>query len=433
MACGAEYSFQVAILKQKRTADGAGTSIWDGHGAAWAASRLALTVLLAGGCGRYALSASTVDAGQPAGNFGFGGNLGSPSAGGRTGGATGLGSAAGSVASAGGRDGGNGASQAGDAGTAGNSGATGAQGTIAIFPVPGMTVPEMAFAYATPAGIVAGSDGNVWFTEAGLDDLGRMLPDGGISHFPAVPAGCAPKGIASGPGGTIWFASSKCRWLGYLLPGQGTVTTLADPTADSSDHFPGRIAPGSDGLIYLTEASGDAIHVVTTSGTGTRYPLPQSGSRADYIVPDAHGGAWFTETQGNRIGHITADGTISELTLPTAGSGPAGLAFASDGYLWFAELGANRIGSLDPALAFREYPLPPYSGPAQNSGTLGVAAAPDGGIWFTESFTRKIGLLAGMINEFPLSATTPAPGDITVGADGVVWFIAGQSIGRLIP
>ena len=58
------------------------------------------------------------------------------------------------------------------------------------------------------------------------------------------------------------------------------------------------------------------------------------------------------------------------------------------------------------------------------------------GQWFTSNDNARIGRITptGEITEIPLPADSyPAQGDITVGADGVVWFIAGNAVARLRP
>src|SRR5262249_30671121 len=61
-------------------------------------------------------------------------------------------------------------------------------------------------AHSVPAQIVAGPDGNLWFSEVGLGQLGRITTAGAVTEFSAAfPAGSAPGEIAVGPDGKIWF------------------------------------------------------------------------------------------------------------------------------------------------------------------------------------------------------------------------------------
>jgi len=68
------------------------------------------------------------------------------------------------------------------------------------------------------------------------------------------------------------------------------------------------------------------------------------------IASGADGYLWFTDAAGNAIGRITTTGTISEFALPTPQSLPVNIAYASGGTLWFTEQGMNdqtgKIGKL---------------------------------------------------------------------------------------
>src|SRR5258708_3497920 len=56
-----------------------------------------------------------------------------------------------------------------------------------------------------PFGIVAGPDGNLWFTESSANQIGRVAPDGTIAEFPLPTKGGSPQGITLGPDGNLWF------------------------------------------------------------------------------------------------------------------------------------------------------------------------------------------------------------------------------------
>jgi streptogramin lyase len=87
------------------------------------------------------------------------------------------------------------------------------------------------------------------------------------------------------------------------------------------------------------------------------------------------------------------------------------------------------------ATAIKEFPLPAGSDP------LGMTAGPGGDVWFTiGGTTNAIGRItpAGAIKEFKQGFTSTAqPSDITLGADGNLWFTASGSppnaIGRVTP
>ena len=54
-------------------------------------------------------------------------------------------------------------------------------------------------------GIAAGSDGNLWFTEPGTAQVGRVTPSGVVTEFATPTKSSQPWGIASGSDGNLWF------------------------------------------------------------------------------------------------------------------------------------------------------------------------------------------------------------------------------------
>ncbi|MBV8638283.1 MAG: hypothetical protein JO322_09375 [Candidatus Eremiobacteraeota bacterium] len=65
-----------------------------------------------------------------------------------------------------------------------------------------------------PAGITAGSDNAMWFTEAGANKIGRIDASGTVTEYP-IPGGTLPLGIAGAPPGagcipnTLYFAEAQ--------------------------------------------------------------------------------------------------------------------------------------------------------------------------------------------------------------------------------
>src|SRR6185295_14239366 len=91
--------------------------------------------------------------------------------------------------------------------------------TITEYPVP---TPA-----SVPLDIIAGPDGNLWFTEftPGVRTIGRITRAGAITEFPLAPnPASGPFGIAAGPDGNLWFTLSPLSGL----PGNsaiGRITT----------------------------------------------------------------------------------------------------------------------------------------------------------------------------------------------------------------
>ena len=265
---------------------------------------------------------------------------------------------------------------------------------------------------SSPASIVAGPDGNLWFTEDLGSKVGKITPQGQITEFPLTGRYPTPMAITVGSDGNLWF-------LNY-----------------------------------------DRIGKMTTSGHLTEYPLPLgvfSDARDMTLGPD--GNLWFTESRcplcedpqfpedEGTIGKITPQGEITEYTLPDHHSGPRGITAGPDGNLWFTEYDSSKIGRISTSGVVTEFALPEaWSFPT------GIAAGSDGNLWFVEYQShctdagdscgfamgnlgnQAIGRITptGIITEFPLQSASPG-GRIVEGADHAMWFTQprGNAIGRI--
>ena len=134
-------------------------------------------------------------------------------------------------------------------------------GKIREFPLP--------TANSGPYGITAGPDGNLWFTEANSNNIGRISTAGVVTEFPIPTANGNPAGITVGPDGNLWFTNGS----------------------SISGFYIGRITP---------------------SGSITVFPLPMpnSGLGSDGITAGPDGNLWFTESKRNNIGRITPRASV---------------------------------------------------------------------------------------------------------------------------
>jgi streptogramin lyase len=110
--------------------------------------------------------------------------------------------------------------------------------------------------------IATGPDGNIWFTDAGSNEIGRVTPGGMITKFAVPTTASGVHGIIAAPDGNLWFTENAANKIARITPA-GAVTELACiPTANSG---PTNITVGADGRLWLTE---------TNSGKIARVQLP---------------------------------------------------------------------------------------------------------------------------------------------------------------
>jgi streptogramin lyase len=309
---------------------------------------------------------------------------------------------------------------------------------VAVATVAGLVIPVLAPAWAqataltefsggsvdSPAAIVPGIDGNLWFVEPHA--IGRISPSGVITQFTAgLNPGSAPFDMTAGPDGNLWFSDS------------GTTRAIGEITTQGVIHeFTGGLNPGSLPQ-YITAANGKiwfadlgttkAVGQVTTAGAIHEFTPglnPASMINAITVGPDEN--VWFTD-QGSpkAIGRVKADGTIDEfssgLNMDTF---PNQITSGADRDLYFSDDGTpGAIGRVTTAGAITELTDGVQSGGQPDAITLG----PDGNVWFIDQYgtQRAIGRVprapGTTITEFHNGLNDGLPDDIAVGADGNLW------------
>jgi virginiamycin B lyase len=163
---------------------------------------------------------------------------------------------------------------------------------IEICTISGSISEQTLPSYSSPYGIVAGSDGNVWFTEASVPYfVARLTPAGGLTEFPTS---AVAKNIALGADGNLWFTEPINSAIGRSTLG-GTIVEFSVPPASSS---PVDLAQGPDGNIWFTEGAGNNIGSITPGGKITEYAAPASPYG---ITKGPDGNIWFTEPAAGKI------------------------------------------------------------------------------------------------------------------------------------
>jgi virginiamycin B lyase len=272
---------------------------------------------------------------------------------------------------------------------------------VAEFPIPTPSQPNVINA----GRITAGPDGNIWFTEIQANKIGEINPTThAITEFPLPGTGGGPTAITAGPDGNVWFTG------GEINPVTHTITEF--PSLRGTD-----ITTGPDGNLWFTtlgtfidrfDLKTHAVTPFLISSNNTEFPAG--------ITAGPDGNIWFTENLGSKIGEINpTTGAISEFPLPTDGgssSVPVSIAVGSDGNLWFTEFEGGQIGEINPTThAITEFPVTPAE-----SHPDGITAGPDGNLWFTEQAGQAIGQVELAAPTAPdLSLTGSAPTSITLG------------------
>ena len=167
-----------------------------------------------------------------------------------------------------------------------------------------------------PDGIVAGPDGNVWFSEAHMSRIGRITPAGAVTEFShGLTPGCRPLSPVVRDG-DIWFSEYEAGQIGRITM-DGRVTEYQIPTPNSE---PRAMAAHPDGSIWFVQTKANGLGRIDAQGRVTEWPVktPDASLRGVTVAPD--GGLWFTENFADKIGRMRPDGTVvGEYAIPAAG------------------------------------------------------------------------------------------------------------------
>ncbi|HEY8181388.1 MAG TPA: hypothetical protein VII32_04060 [Thermoanaerobaculia bacterium] len=289
-----------------------------------------------------------------------------------------------------------------------------------------------------PWGIVAGPDGNVWFTNRDAHRLGRIdVQCNSFTYFllpqPNPNFTQAANGITVGVDGKLWIAAENAIGNPNLIV-QSTVAGVMSGFEVRGGLF--GITSGPDGNLWFPQIANNTIGVMNTAGVLIhQFPIPTPNAYPFGIAVGPDGNLWFTETFGNNIGRITPGGVVTEFGIPTFNSAVHWIARGSDGNMWFTENSGNKIGSITMNGVITEFPIPtPIAHPEQ------ITIGPDLAMWFTESSgnANKIARVTtnGVFTEYLVPTPLAAPYGIAFGPDGNIWFTESgntKKVGKLIP
>lgn len=303
-----------------------------------------------------------------------------------------------------------------------------------------------------PVGIVAGSDGALWYTNAGAtESIGRITNTGKITHY-TDPRLTRPFGIAAGPDGALWFTSGSDPGSIGRITTSGVLTFFDAPRISEPDW----IAAGPGGALWFTNEAGGgyttpSIERLTTTGTLTTFTAP-SISAPTGIAAGPDGAMWFVNSEygagpAGSIGRITASGTVTEYTY-RGSDDPKDIMAGPDQSMWFTN--GTSVSSADPSSieritmggAVTDFVNSAFGGLGSDylGGGGGMVEGPDGALWFIDygSPATTVVSVVGRMTAGGAVTTYITPGrnvpanEIARGPGNTVWFTMGTAgIGRV--
>ena len=290
-------------------------------------------------------------------------------------------------------------------------------------------ITEFAAPGTDPAQVVAGPDGNLYFSDR-TGSVGQVTTGGTVArNTTGLNPGSAVRSIAMGTDGNMWFSD----------PGTTRAIGMFNPTTHASSEFalaatsmPLGIAPGPDGNVWFTDSGtpraigmiNPTTHAISEFSTG----LTPTATLQQGMVAGPDGNLWFTESTPGKIGMINpTTHAISEFgTGLNTGSAPgASIVVGPDGALWFTDDGTTKaVGRIDPTT----HAITEFSTGLNPGANLGrIAVGPDGNLWFGDKgTTRSIYVMNPTTHAITFFTSGlnagSAPGGIWSGSDGNVWF-----------
>ncbi len=236
-----------------------------------------------------------------------------------------------------------------------------------------------------PTVIVDGPDGDLWFTEPGIDKIGKINPTTHAVSEITLPLGMSAYSITASIDGNLWFTPTTGGEIGRLNPATGVVTLFKVPSLGAS---PAGITSDTAGDLWFADSGTGRIGLLyPATGTITEFPISIGQLNLSpmpfSIAPDSLGNVWFTDPITGMIGEANAVTGAVEIPLKgTTNPTPGGITQGPDGRMWFTVnslLTGNAIGVLDPVtLAISLFSIP------SRDYTTDITAGPDGNLWFTE-------------------------------------------------
>jgi streptogramin lyase len=168
---------------------------------------------------------------------------------------------------------------------------------------PAGVITEFSLPSPNPRGIVTGSDHNLWIVEESVqrEAIARMTTKGEITEFPLgsdVIHQLVPYNIVAGPDGNLWF--TEMGQIGRITPA-GVITQFT--IGSGHDNLFG-LAGGADGNVWFTDATANTVGRLSPTGEIRQYPLPRRNAGPVSIAAGSDGRLWFAESNVSRIASI---------------------------------------------------------------------------------------------------------------------------------
>jgi hypothetical protein len=166
-----------------------------------------------------------------------------------------------------------------------------------VFPT-GLTASE-------PFDVAVGPDGNIWFTDYGANEIGKMSTEGlMLAAYPVKTNPAYLSAITSGPDGNLWFLENTEYGAVVKITTSGVVTEYKV----QMQGFQNGIISGPDGAIWFAQGYPDAVARVTTKGVVSTVPLTTLNALGGSLTVGPDHKIWVAEGLAGALGRLSAIG-----------------------------------------------------------------------------------------------------------------------------
>ncbi len=269
---------------------------------------------------------------------------------------------------------------------------------------------------ASAFGIVAGPDGNMWFTDEPNGKIGRITPAGAVTEFPLQNSTSDPEGITVGTDGRIWFTEAANAKTGAITTA-GAITEYATPSGCVSEG----IAARGDGTLWYP-CDGGTVNAISVAGslvgTATVGALPY------YVVAGPDSNMYLANAGSGTVSYLANPSSQVNSISTGTGSVPLAMVVGPDGAIWYTDRALSKIGRISTSSHSVTATFPTLT---PNAEPNGITVGADGALWFTELLNGKIGRIttSGVVTEYTstlVSNTASYTFNIASARDGSLWI-----------
>jgi virginiamycin B lyase len=255
-------------------------------------------------------------------------------------------------------------------------------------------------------------------------------PIGALKQFKVPTANSQPRAIANGSDGNRWFTegtefTSAPAKIARITPA-GDITEFAPDMADGCNFcIITDIAQGPGGVLYITSNDSTLMRFnVATQSFETPVQMPNTSALGGNVAASATD-VWITDFNNDVVWRYgISNGQFTSFFV----SDPADVAVDVAGNAWFTQPGdvnapgTSNIGRIDAATG-AVTPTPTTDG-STTVAPRDITVAADGQVWFTARFTpQAVGRLDPASSSVTLfSVANTGPSGIAASPDGTVWF-----------